>query len=78
MWKEFFIWEFRVVAKVYDNASQFGLSQFPRISKLSIWQNGKQLLNFDRGWDFNNLPDWMLEAILKAASKLLFLIQIMI
>lgn len=78
MWKEFILWEFRVVVKVYDGASQWGLSQFPRISKMGIWQNGKQLFNYDRGLDFSNIPDWLLEAIVKAVSKLLLVINLIL
>lgn len=76
MWKEFFILEFRVLVKAYENASKFGLSQYPKISKFEVWSKGKQLANFDRGWDFNNLPEWALDFIIKSLNKLLFLVHL--
>ena len=40
--------------KHYPEGSQFGIDG-GKISKLSIRKNGKELYNFDRGLDFDNL-----------------------
>lgn len=37
-------------AKVYDEGSEFGINE-GRISKLEVRQDGKIILNYDRGWD---------------------------
>lgn len=56
MWREFFILGYRVVAKVYDEGSKYGIEGLEQISKLSIWKGEKEVLNYDRGWDFSDIP----------------------
>ena len=42
--------------KHYSEGSQFGIDG-GKISKLSIRKDGRELYNFDRGLDFDNLDD---------------------
>lgn len=37
-------------AKIYDEPSKFGING-GRISKLNVRLNGKEIINYDRGWD---------------------------
>ncbi len=37
-------------AKVFDEPSVFGINK-GKVSKLKIFENGKWIVNFDRGWD---------------------------
>ena len=37
-------------AKVYDRASGFGINN-GRVSKLTVWRDGQEIMNYDRGWD---------------------------
>lgn len=71
MWKEYMIMNFRVIVKVYENASKFGIKEFPRISKLEVFQFGERLARYDRGWDFNNLPKGVFEMIIKALDAII-------
>jgi hypothetical protein len=41
---------YKFEAKMFDNGSEFGINK-GRVSKLGISQNGKTLVNYDRGWD---------------------------
>jgi hypothetical protein len=68
MWKELFILGYRVLIKVYDEGSKYGIEGLERVSKLSIWKDGKEVLNYDRGWDFNELSGpvyWLIKKIIK-------------
>lgn len=37
-------------AKVYDRASEFGIDN-GRVSKLTVWRRGEEVMNYSRGWD---------------------------
>ena len=56
MWKETEIKGYKFTFKIYDIGSIFGIND-GRVSKLSIRKNGKELYNYDRGLDFNNLDE---------------------
>lgn len=43
-------------AKVYDEPSEFGIKK-GRISKLTIWLNGRIAVNYDRRWDIRPKSD---------------------
>lgn len=68
-----------VQAKVYDEPSSYGING-GRVSKLCIGKTDsrdpskdffKQMaFNYDRGLDFNNLPDGVLEPIIDEIEKL--------
>lgn len=54
-------------AKVYDEPSEFGIDN-GRISKLAIRagsNKGKELFNYDRGNDFDELPSGVLVKVLR-------------
>jgi hypothetical protein len=55
MWHTTWILGYRVVAKIYDAGSKFGIGS-GRVSKLQIFRGNKQLLNYDRGMDFSLFP----------------------
>ena len=42
--------EAKFSAKVFDDGSEYGIRE-GRVSKLNIQQNGKFVVNYDRGWD---------------------------
>ena len=54
MWKKGFLkigeCVLRYSAKVYDEPSEFGIEE-GRISKLEVRNEGKLIINYDRGWD---------------------------
>ena len=53
--------------KVFEIGSSYGISE-GRISKLSCRRNGKEVINYDRGWDIRpkeNMDKEALEEILK-------------
>lgn len=66
-------------AKVYDDPSTFGIND-GRVSKLAVGKLGTvksgqnffdQIdFNYDRGLDFDNLPDGVLDAIVSVLEKL--------
>jgi hypothetical protein len=37
-------------AKVYDRASELGIGS-GRISKLTVWHHGREVMSYDRDWD---------------------------
>jgi hypothetical protein len=53
--------------KVFENGSSYGIDE-GRISKLSCRREGKEVINYDRGWDIRpkeNIDKEALEEILK-------------
>lgn len=68
-----------VCAKVYDKQSIFGINN-GRVSKLCIGKNARRDpnknyldqmdFNYDRGLDFNNLPDGVLNKVVSALENL--------
>lgn len=60
---------FRVEAKVYDEGSEFGVMG-GRVSKLTIYKNGKELYNYDRGLEFNNLQAGFIEIVVAELETL--------
>lgn len=50
MWKNGVINGYQYEAKVYDFPGRFGINK-GKISKLWIYDNGKEIVAFDRGWD---------------------------
>ncbi|RFU70356.1 hypothetical protein D0469_07075 [Peribacillus saganii] len=65
MWRIFRFMGYKVQVKVFDEGSQFGISEFPRISKMCVHKGNKWLLNYDRGWDFNDLSPTAYKLLLK-------------
>lgn len=68
-----------VQAKVYDETSTYGINN-GRVSKLCVGKTAtvdqnknffnQMDLNYDRGWDFNNLSDEEVNVIVTALEKL--------
>ena len=54
MWSEGTIGEYKYWVKHYDEGSDYGIDE-GRISKLTIRKGGRELYNYDRGLDFDNL-----------------------
>ncbi|MBO1515661.1 DUF7678 domain-containing protein [Metabacillus bambusae] len=67
MFKTLYLFGYKIVVKVYTHGSQYGIHEAPRISKMEVLKNGKRLLNYDRGWEFNYLPHhtykWLIKII---------------
>lgn len=70
MWRTIKILGYFMEAKIYDTGSKFGIAEAPRISKLHIIKNGKELLGYDRGWDFNEMPEFTYRLILSVLNHL--------
>lgn len=71
MWRVFRIFNFKVFAKVYENGSRFGLEDLPRVSKLAIYKGKDMVLNYNRGWDINELSPFMYRSIIKILGWLI-------
>lgn len=66
-------------AKVYDNPSSYGINK-GRVSKLAVSKTDKRILgqnffdqmdyNYDRGLDFDNLPEGLLDKIINELESL--------
>ncbi len=59
-------------AKVYEGGSDWGIDDGP-VSKLQVFEypgcrRGKEVYNYDRGLDFDDLPPATLAKIMDAAS----------
>jgi hypothetical protein len=66
MWKTGEINGYPYEAKVFDIGSIHGING-GRVSKLMIWKNVEGSLpiyNYDRGLDFDNAPDGLVDSIL--------------
>jgi hypothetical protein len=71
MWREVFVWGYRILVKVYEEPSAFGLKEIPRISKMAIY-NGKQLVaSYDRGWEFLHLPKDFFNLLMHALNHVI-------
>jgi hypothetical protein len=66
MWREIVLFGWRIQAKIFDNPSMYGINE-GRISKLWVREekSGKELLNYERGWDFNYLPKPVVDLLVK-------------
>lgn len=71
MWRTLYLWGYRVVVKVYEQGSIYGLKELPRVSKMSVSRGGKELFNYDRGLDFNELSPFVYQAILRMLKWIL-------
>ena len=60
---------YKVVAKVYDEPSDYGIDE-GRVSKMSINKGGKCIFNYDRGKDFQDCPQKLVNNIVKQLEKL--------
>jgi hypothetical protein len=58
-----------VQAKAYDEPSQFGMDEEPRISKLWIQAAGKVLYSYDRGYDFDGIMPESLAMVVESVAK---------
>lgn len=69
MWYSFTYCEYECEAKVFPGPSVFGIGD-GRVSKLFVRRRGTPniLLNYDRGWDVNHLPDAEMWAIVRGAE----------
>lgn len=56
MWRIIKLFGYKVCAKIYDEPSVYGIYG-GRISKLSIWKKGREILSYERGWDFSELSE---------------------
>jgi hypothetical protein len=56
MWKSGEINGYKYEMKQYDSGSVYGINE-GRISKLSIRKDGKEMYNYDRGLDFDELDE---------------------
>jgi hypothetical protein len=73
MWRELFVFGYRILVKVYEEPTGLGIKELPRISKMAIY-NGRQIVaHFDRGWDFNDMPRFLYEQIVHALNHILHL-----
>ena len=54
MWTKGFIGEYTYCILHFEKGSHYGIKS-GRISKMSIRKNKKELYNYDRGLDFDNL-----------------------
>ena len=54
MWDEGTLSGCQYWVKHFENGSEYGIDR-GRISKLSIRRDGKEIYNYDRGLDFDNL-----------------------
>jgi hypothetical protein len=71
MWKEVSVLGYKVIVKIFEKGSRYGIKEFPRISKLQIYKRGKELAAYDRGWDFNELPPMIYKAIITCLKAIL-------
>jgi len=71
MWRTLYLFGHKVVVKVYETGSMYGLKEFPSVSKMSISKGGKELFNYDRGLDFNELSPFVYQAILRMLKWIL-------
>lgn len=69
MWHIFKLWGLDIGAKIYDTPSKFGIYG-GRISKLSVSKWDKELLNYERSWDFNCLPQWFTKLLVNAIEHM--------
>ena len=54
MWSRGEINGYKFDVKHYENGSEYGINE-GRVSKLSIRKDGKEVYNYDRGLDYDNL-----------------------
>jgi hypothetical protein len=61
---------FYVEAKIYNKGSRFGINN-GRISKMFIvnTETGKEIYNYDRGLDFDDTPEGLLDHVLKVFNN---------
>ncbi|WP_047152160.1 DUF7678 domain-containing protein [Aneurinibacillus tyrosinisolvens] len=71
MWKTFWFFGYKIFVKIYDNDLGRGMKELPTVSKFSVWKKGKELANYDRGWDFNELPSFTYKAIIRFLDLIL-------
>ena len=67
MWKQGKIDGCEYWVKRYNESSIYGINE-GRISKLTVKRDGREIINYDRGWDLEPKTDAdraVLEAILK-------------
>ena len=67
MWKNGKLGGCEYWVKHYDDSSIYGINE-GRISKLSVRRDGREIINFDRGWDLEPESDEdraILEQIMK-------------
>ena len=56
MWKNGRIDNFEYWVKSYDEPSIYGIEE-GRISKLTVKRDGREIINYDRGWDLEPQTD---------------------
>jgi hypothetical protein len=71
MWREVFVWGYRILVKVYDEPTGLGIKELPRISKMAIYNGRRMVASFDRGWDFNDMPKFLYDQIVHAMHHVL-------
>ncbi|CDG03754.1 hypothetical protein [Lactococcus lactis] len=54
--------------KHFEQPSAFGINQ-GRISKLTLWIDGKEVLNYDRGWDIRPTSSVVHHALQKLLKR---------
>ena len=68
MWKNGKIDNFEYWVKSYDEPSIYGIDE-GRISKLTVKRDGREIMNFDRGWDTEPKTDTDREVLAKILAK---------
>lgn len=70
MWRKIGVFGYEVICKTLDEPSKYGIFG-GRISKMSIYRNKEEVFNYDRGTDFSDLPEWVVEKIVHAIEVFL-------
>ncbi len=68
MWKNGKIDNCEYWVKNYDEPSIYGIDE-GRISKLTVKRDGREILNYDRGWDLEPQTDADREVLAKILAK---------
>ena len=68
MWKNGKIDGNEYWVKSYDEPSIYGIDE-GRISKLTVKRDGREIINYDRGWDLEPQTDTDREVLAKILAK---------
>ena len=68
MWKNGRIDNCEYWVKSYDESSIYGIDE-GRISKLTVKRDGREIMNYDRGWDLEPKADADRDVLAKILAK---------
>ena len=68
MWKNGKIDGYEYWVKSYDEPSIYGIDE-GRVSKLTVKRDGREIMNYDRGWDLEPKTDADREVLAKILAK---------